>query len=209
MTRVFERTGEPSKKKERRRGARRCTALEFFGVFNDFHVWLRDRDLELFKAINEPLKHAGAIGSDFKSKIDEFYDDDYTDNSNAGEAEMTDSRRAQLEAQDFKRSIVAPVDIRGAFKTRDLDQIDRYREWLNNIENVEPSNNNEIIMKASELDQAARFMSQIAKQEQDSELSQLSDAVAANSGVQSIRYAREFVAELRARVSESITANNE
>lgn len=178
-------------------------------MFNDFHVWLRDHDLELFKAINDPLKHASAIGNDFKSKIDEFYDDDYTDSSNAGEAEMTDSRRAQLEAQDFKRSIVAPVDIRGAFKTRDLDQIDRYREWLNNIENVEPSNNNEIIMKASELDQAARFMSQIAKQEQDSELSQLSEAVASNSGVQSIRYAREFVAELRGRVSESITANNE
>ena len=209
VTRVFERTGEPSKKKERRRGAHRCTSLEFFGVFNDFHVWMRDHDLELFKAINEPLKNAGSIGNDFKSKIDEFYDDDYSADVNVEEVELTESRKAQIEAQDFRQRIVAPVDIRGAFKTRDLDQIDRYREWLNNIENIEPSNNNEVIMKASELDQAARFMAQIAKQEKDSELSQLSEAVADNSGVQSIQYAREFVAELRARVSESIVSNDE
>ena len=170
---------------------------------------MRDHDLELFKAINEPLKNAGSIGNDFKSKIDEFYDDDYSADVNVEEVELTESRKAQIEAQDFKQSIVAPVDIRGAFKTRDLDQIDRYREWLNNIENIEPSNNNEVIMKASELDQAARFMAQIAKQEKDSELSQLSEAVADNSGVQSIQYAREFVAELRSRVSESIVSNDE
>ena len=208
VTRVFERTGEPSKKKERRRGAHRCTSLEFFGVFNDFHVWMRDHDLEMFKAINDPIKNASTIGSDFKHKIDEFYEDDYSADVDVEEVEMTDSRKAQIEAQDFKQSIVAPVDIRGAFKTRDLDQIDRYREWLNNIENIEPSNNNEIIMKASELDQAARFMAQISKQEKDSELSQLSEAVADNSGAQSIQYAREFVAELRSRVSESIVSND-
>ena len=151
---------------------------------------------------------ASAIGAEFKNKIDEFYEDDYSAAANVEEVEMTESRKAQIEARDFRQRIVAPVDIRGAFKTRDLDQIDRYREWLNNIENIEPSNNNEIIMKASELDQAARFMAQISKQEKDSELSQLSEAVADNSGVQSIQYAREFVAELRARVSESIVSND-
>lgn len=197
-SRVLVRVREPQQKITRRRGAARCSAMEFFGEFNGFLNWVKTEDPELYGALNDPLNNYGAID-------DSIVIESRKPTKKANDDESTEARQAreQYEADiAFRRKCQPPIDLRSV-RSRDPEEWrDEYDAWLEMLGTIEPANDNQAVMLTSVLDQAASFMSQVANMESDGELSQLAESVANTSGSMAIRYAREFVkglAELHSR----------
>lgn len=196
VTQIFVRTHDPVQLKQRRRGAVRCSALEYFGVYNEFLRWLRSNDYELYEALQDPVKKAEFIDPSIVKRDDADDVQPKIAPPTVREKKTENERREREKLFEYKRSIKPPHDIRRIFSTNDTDALGEFKQWLMDMKSMAPASTAQNILLMSIIESTGSYLKQIAKDEKDNELSQIADSMSSSSGNTSITYAIDFVDEL-------------
>lgn len=195
---VFVRKREPEPQEIRRRGAVVCPATDYFGVTSDFLAWLRMHDEELYSALSEPEKAADELfGEEINepkkkrattSRVDSMLDE--------SERRRLEAQKSQTKLRELKLRLHPPVDVRNAYRLRDVEELMRFTDWLEEITKIETDTADEDIVVASACKQAFKRLSQVAQSAHDGELSQLAESALSMQRGDGMMYARDFMKQL-------------
>ena len=192
-SRVFEKTHDARPTIKQRRGATRCSPLEFFGVLGEFIDWLAvQQDDRLYAALADPEENYPLVLGDVEIKTEPRVQNNTPQTAEAHEAM---EQRASVERdREFENRCKAPIDIRNIEALMENeDWVPRYKQWINDLHTVEPENDRQRVLLSNHIDGMAEFMQQVAILKGDAELQNLARSVANSEQGIALRSAQEFV----------------
>lgn len=184
---VFERTHEPITASMRRRGAQRCSAVEFFNHYTEFVDWVQGKDEDLFNALNDPLE----LGPQYDSSI--TVSDGVSLSTDKASEKLEESRRQQEEEQKFKALLESPNDLRGVYQHNDRRGLEEHRRWVEGLSTVTAATQDHKILLTAAIDGCSSRLMQIATMEHDAELAGLAESAQSRTGQSAIKYITNFI----------------
>lgn len=198
VTRIFERTHSPSQRIVKRRGAVQCSSLQYFGVLDEFLSWAKNRAPEVYEMFQDPEKYVDlgnekSASAEIIEHIENEVDKSTLDDVRARQA--LDAARA-IERKRIEAMLQPPVDIRELHTQSDQSKLSEYRNWFENLGEIETNDSEYVLMINSAIDNAAAQFMRVARLEQDHELSNIAKRVAESKGADALEAATDFFDEL-------------
>ena len=168
-SRVFELTHERRERVTRRRGARKCSSLEFFGVFNEFLEWLSEEDKALYEALDDPMNKYSLIDDSISPKPRRAIKRTRGTESTEAKRKREERDRERDAEIRLSNTLKPPMDIR-AVANYDIDQwVKEYEAWVDEISSITPETANQEVLIRSTLDQMSSLGMQLMSQYGDPE----------------------------------------